>query len=47
MQVYGMPMKDVIQEKSGDGITSAIDFTLECRQGAQSCGRSREDHHAR
>ncbi|MFM7449070.1 MAG: cyanase [Leptolyngbyaceae cyanobacterium] len=29
MQVYGMPMKDVIQEKFGDGIMSAIDFTLE------------------
>ena len=28
MQVYGMPMKDVIQEKFGDGIMSAIDFTL-------------------
>ena len=29
MQVYGMPMKDVIQEKFGDGIMSAIDFTLD------------------
>jgi len=28
MQVYGMPMKDVIQEKFGDGIMSAIDFTI-------------------
>ena len=28
MQVYGMPMKDVIQEKVGDGIMSAIDFTI-------------------
>ena len=28
MQVYGMPMKDVIQEEFGDGIMSAIDFTL-------------------
>jgi cyanate lyase len=28
MQVYGMPLKDVIQEKFGDGIMSAIDFTL-------------------
>lgn len=28
MQVYGMPMKAVIQEKFGDGIMSAIDFTL-------------------
>jgi cyanate lyase len=28
MQVYGMPLKSVIQEKFGDGIMSAIDFTL-------------------
>jgi cyanate lyase len=26
--VYGLPLKDVIQEKFGDGIMSAIDFTL-------------------
>lgn len=29
MQVYGMPIKAVIHEKFGDGIMSAIDFTLE------------------
>lgn len=29
MQVYGMPMKEVIHEKFGDGIMSAIDFTLD------------------
>ena len=29
MQVYGLPMKDVIQEKFGDGIMSAIDFSIE------------------
>ena len=29
MQVYGMPLKAVIQEKFGDGIMSAIDFTLD------------------
>jgi cyanate lyase len=29
MQVYGSPLKDVIQEKFGDGIMSAIDFTLD------------------
>jgi cyanate lyase len=29
MQVYGFPMKDIIQEKFGDGIMSAIDFTLD------------------
>lgn len=28
MQVYGMAMKAVIHEKFGDGIMSAIDFTL-------------------
>eukprot|EP01038_Epipyxis_sp_PR26KG_P005107 gene5107-7118_t len=28
IQVYGMPLKDVIQEKFGDGIMSAIDFTM-------------------
>ncbi|WP_287129550.1 cyanase [Candidatus Cyanaurora vandensis] len=28
MQVYGLPMKAVIQEEFGDGIMSAIDFTL-------------------
>ena len=29
LQVYGMPMKAVIHEKFGDGIMSAIDFTLD------------------
>jgi cyanate lyase len=28
LQVYGMPLKDVIQETFGDGIMSAIDFTM-------------------
>ena len=28
MQVYGMPLKDIIHEKFGDGIMSAIDFTM-------------------
>ena len=28
LQVYGMPLKAVIHEKFGDGIMSAIDFTL-------------------
>ncbi|CAG8780515.1 20722_t:CDS:2, partial [Gigaspora rosea] len=27
MQVYGLPLKDVVNEKFGDGIMSAIDFT--------------------
>lgn len=29
IQVYGLPLKSVIQEKFGDGIMSAIDFTLD------------------
>ncbi len=29
MQVYGVPMKEIIHEKFGDGIMSAIDFTLD------------------
>lgn len=29
MQVYGRPVKAVIHEKFGDGIMSAIDFTLD------------------
>ena len=28
MQVYGMPVKTVVHEKFGDGIMSAIDFTM-------------------
>lgn len=28
LQVYGLPLKDVIQEQFGDGIMSAIDFSL-------------------
>jgi len=27
--VYGLPLKDVIQEKFGDGIMSAVDFTMD------------------
>jgi cyanate lyase len=29
MQVYGMPIKAIIHEKFGDGIMSAIDFSIE------------------
>jgi cyanate lyase len=29
LQVYGMPLKEVIQESFGDGIMSAIDFTMD------------------
>ena len=32
MQVYGLTLKDVIQEKLGDGIMSAIDFTLDVQK---------------
>ncbi len=32
MQVYGLPLKDVIQEMFGDGIMSAIDFTVNVEQ---------------
>ncbi len=34
MQVYGMPLKAVIQEEFGDGIMSAIDFTLNVEKEA-------------
>ena len=32
LQVYGLPLKDVIQEMFGDGIMSAIDFTMDVEQ---------------
>ncbi|ANV86772.1 MULTISPECIES: cyanase [Cyanophyceae] len=34
MQVYGMPIKAVVHEKFGDGIMSAIDFSIdvECEE---------------
>lgn len=32
MCVYGTSLKDVIQEKFGDGIMSAIDFTIDVRK---------------
>jgi len=38
MQVYGMPMKEIIQEKFGDGIMSAIDFTLNIEKVEDSKG---------
>ena len=28
LQVYGMPIKEVIHDKFGDGIMSAVDFTM-------------------
>lgn len=38
MQVYGMPVKAVIHEKFGDGIMSAIDFTLDIEKEADPKG---------
>ena len=38
MQVYGMALKEVIQEKFGDGIMSAIDFTLDVEKVADPAG---------
>ena len=32
MAVYGLSLKDVIQEKFGDGIMSAIDFTMDVQK---------------
>lgn len=32
MQVYGMTLKELIQEKFGDGIMSAIDFTMDIQK---------------
>ena len=34
LAVYGLPLKDVIQEKFGDGIMSAIDFTMNVEKQA-------------
>jgi cyanate lyase len=38
IQVYGMPMKAIIHEKFGDGIMSAIDFTLDIDKVADPKG---------
>jgi cyanate lyase len=38
MQVYGFPLKDVIQEMFGDGIMSAIDFTVQVDKEADGLG---------
>jgi cyanate lyase len=32
LAVYGLSLKDVIQEKFGDGIMSAIDFTMDVKK---------------
>ncbi len=38
MQVYGYPLKAVIHEKFGDGIMSAVDFTMEVEREADPKG---------
>lgn len=38
MQVYGLPLKSVVQEKFGDGIMSAIDFTMHVEKEADPKG---------
>lgn len=38
MQVYGMPIKAIIHEKFGDGIMSAIDFSVEVEKVPDSKG---------
>ncbi|MBE9032754.1 cyanase [filamentous cyanobacterium LEGE 11480] len=38
MQVYGMPIKTVVHEKFGDGIMSAIDFTIDVEKEEDSKG---------
>jgi cyanate lyase len=38
LQVYGLPLKDVIQETFGDGIMSAIDFELDIQKKADPKG---------
>lgn len=38
LQVYGMPLKAVIHENFGDGIMSAIDFTVQVEKEADPKG---------
>ncbi len=38
MQVYGMPIKAVVHEKFGDGIMSAIDFSIDVEKEADPKG---------
>lgn len=38
MQVYGMPLKAVIQERFGDGIMSAIDFRMDLQREPNAAG---------
>ena len=38
MQVYGMPVKAVVHEKFGDGIMSAIDFSIDVEKEEDTKG---------
>ena len=38
LAVYGLPLKDIIQEKFGEGIMSAIDFTMDVQKQADPKG---------
>jgi len=38
LAVYGLSLKDVIQEKLGDGIVSAVDFTMDVQRQADPKG---------
>ena len=38
VQVYGYPLKDVIQEKFGEGIMSAIDFSMHVEKEENPAG---------
>jgi cyanate lyase len=38
LQVYGLTLKELIQEKCGDGIMSAIDFTMNIQKEADPKG---------
>jgi cyanate lyase len=38
IQIYGLPLKDVIQEKFGDGIMSAIDFSMTVEKESNPAG---------
>ena len=41
VQVYGIPLKEIIHEKFGDGIMSAVDFTLHVDKEEEAPGCSR------
>jgi cyanate lyase len=38
IQVYGLPLKDVIHELFGDGIMSAVDFTMHVEKEPDPAG---------